>query len=253
MKHYLSACLMVKDEALYLHEWLKYHFQLGFDHVYLYDNESTDQTIEVAKLFGNKVTIERVFGTAKQYETYSKCMVFHGDETRWLAFIDTDEFVVPKKATLLDTLEPYEPYGGLCVHWVLFGDNGQQKAARQPVVERFTMREKGVNPHVKSFVDPKKCIKIHTSHKWIHTVPAVDENFMVIPETESRPTPATADIIQLNHYATKSREECYQRRVKKLRPDINATRNFDAFYAEHNKNEIEDLRALELWRKYAKS
>ena len=34
--------MLVRNEARYLAEWLAYHRLVGIDHVYLYDNNSTD-------------------------------------------------------------------------------------------------------------------------------------------------------------------------------------------------------------------
>ena len=38
----ISIVLIVKNEARYIREWLEYHFLIGVDHVYIYDNDSTD-------------------------------------------------------------------------------------------------------------------------------------------------------------------------------------------------------------------
>ena len=40
MKNYLALCLMCKDEGHYLKEWCTYHFKLGVEHIYIYDNLS---------------------------------------------------------------------------------------------------------------------------------------------------------------------------------------------------------------------
>ena len=37
-----AICVLVRNEARYLAEWLTYHRLVGIDHVYLYDNNSTD-------------------------------------------------------------------------------------------------------------------------------------------------------------------------------------------------------------------
>ena len=39
--HYLAACLVFKDAASYLDEWIRFHQRVGFEHFYLYDNDST--------------------------------------------------------------------------------------------------------------------------------------------------------------------------------------------------------------------
>jgi hypothetical protein len=49
LQGYLSAVLIAKNEASYLVEWLEFHRLVGIEHVYLYDNGSTDQTPELLR------------------------------------------------------------------------------------------------------------------------------------------------------------------------------------------------------------
>ena len=37
---YLALCCIVKDENMFLKEWLAYHALLGVEHFYIYDNMS---------------------------------------------------------------------------------------------------------------------------------------------------------------------------------------------------------------------
>lgn len=72
--HYLSACLWasaefktrgqrrggISDTLQRLYEWLTFHFEVGFDHVYVYDNSgahTNSTSLEpVLRLFGDRVT-----------------------------------------------------------------------------------------------------------------------------------------------------------------------------------------------------
>jgi hypothetical protein len=105
-----------------------------------------------------------------------------------------------------------------------------------------------VDRHIKSIVDPRRTKRWVTVHKYTHHTPAVDEHFRLIAESDSRPEPATADFIQLNHYVTKSYAECLERRSRP-RADIPAKHDFKVFFPAHDRNEVEDLRALELYNK----
>jgi hypothetical protein len=40
-KYYISACLLAKNENDYINEWLQWHINLGVEHFYIYDNESS--------------------------------------------------------------------------------------------------------------------------------------------------------------------------------------------------------------------
>lgn len=252
MKYYLSICAIAQNESFYLDEWILFHKGLGVDHIYLYENDSIDMTYDKAKKHEPYVSVEKIHGRPKQAVAYIICLENYKNESRWIAFIDVDEFVVPHDKNIKDILSAYESYPAFCAHWYLFGDSGHKYYQQQPVVERFTMREKEVNRHVKSFVDPKRTGRFVTAHKFAHTPygKAVDENFVEIDDLDSLPENPTANKVQINHYITKSEEESWIRRASPgaSRADIVQVRKMPEFYEAHNHNEIEDLRALDLWR-----
>ena len=47
--NYFSICMNFKDEAIYLKDWVEYHLSIGVDHFYLYNNESSDNFLEILK------------------------------------------------------------------------------------------------------------------------------------------------------------------------------------------------------------
>lgn len=248
--NYLSIAVIARGEAPYVWEWAKYHFGMGVDHIYFYDNDPNPQASSLLfNLFVKKVTIIPFKGDTQQTSMTINALNTFRHDTRWLAFIDVDEFLVPIKTNNLKTfLEPYERYAAVCPHWRLFGSNGERSYRAVPVVERFTRRASEVDRHVKSIVDPTRTFRWVTVHKYTHSTPAVDEHCNPIPETESRPEPATADFIQLNHYVTKSYDECLERR-NRPRADIPAFHHMPEFFTAHDHNEVEDLIALNYWLK----
>lgn len=57
-----------------------------------------------------------------QNDAYNDCLNRFGDQTHWLAVIDTDEFLFcPDGTPLPNFLKGYEKFGGLCVNWMQFG------------------------------------------------------------------------------------------------------------------------------------
>lgn len=247
--NYISIAVIARGEAPYILEWMTYHFGIGVDHIYLYDNDPLPQTSKLVKVFGNKVTTIPFLGETKQLAMTQHALMACRVATRWLAFIDVDEFIVPIKTDNIKTfLEPYERYSAVCPHWRLFGSNGEKTYKPLPVVQRFTRRAAEVDRHIKSIVDPQRTFRWVTVHKFTQATPAVDEHCNPIAESDSRPEPATADFIQLNHYVTKSYEECKERRDRP-RADIPAKHEMSLFFPAHDRNEVEDFRALELWRK----
>lgn len=47
MKIKLAICVIVKNEAPYMKEWIDYHRLVGVEKFYVYDNESTDSLLSV--------------------------------------------------------------------------------------------------------------------------------------------------------------------------------------------------------------
>lgn len=246
---YLSIASIARGEAPYLKEWLTYHLGIGVDHIYVYNNDiEPSLQSKICKLFGDRVTEVSFPGDVRQLAMTEHVLKTLRRASRWIAFIDVDEFLVPYKTNnVKEVLKNYEAFPALCVHWRLFGSSGERTYRDLPVIERFTRRATEVDRHVKSIVDPTRTGRWVTVHKYTHTGSAVDEHRRKIPETESRPEPASADIIGINHYVTKSLEECTERRSR-LRADINAKHEMPSFFAGHDRNDVEDLRALELWR-----
>src|ERR1700719_1704415 len=46
IRYELTACMKFKNAARFLSEWIEFHQVVGFEHFYLYSNNSTDNYIE---------------------------------------------------------------------------------------------------------------------------------------------------------------------------------------------------------------
>lgn len=110
---YLSICAIAKHELPYIEEWFKYHKGIGVEHFYIYDNSENK---ELSKFQSPTVSISYVTGGRMQPYAYRDCLKIYRYNTRWLAFIDIDEFIVPIKIdSLKDFLIPYEKYSAVAV------------------------------------------------------------------------------------------------------------------------------------------
>ena len=54
LRYKTAICLIFKDEAPFLQEWIEYHHLIGIEHFYLYNNNSTDNYEEVLKPYIDK-------------------------------------------------------------------------------------------------------------------------------------------------------------------------------------------------------
>lgn len=96
--HDLAVVAILKCEAPYLKEWLDYHLLAGVDHFYLYDNESPDNQAEVAAPYVEAGLVDYIpaSGKSMQYVVYNDAVNRFKFFSRYIAFIDGDEFIYPK-------------------------------------------------------------------------------------------------------------------------------------------------------------
>ncbi|MCX6079914.1 MAG: glycosyltransferase family 92 protein [Chloroflexi bacterium] len=209
---YLSLCLICKDENDYLPEWLDYHILMGVERFYIYDNESkVSLRVSLCDYIERGwVVVVDIPGNAMQLSAYDHCLQTFGDQTFWLGFIDTDEFLVPKTTLdLKEVLKAYEAHGGLAVSSLFFGSNGFKARPAIGQIAAYTRRTHATfkeNQLVKSIVQPRLVLMPNTPHDCVYkeTSWCVNEGFLRV---DAQRFPNHAEKIQLNHYYCRSERE----------------------------------------------
>jgi glycosyltransferase involved in cell wall biosynthesis len=216
----LSICALFKDEAPYLIEWIEYHLLVGVEHFFLYNHESSDQYAELlAPYVARRIVELRDWPSKKgdknwvesQKKACQHCIGKARGQTKWLAIIDLDEFLLlVLGGDLLSFLAPFDkrPWiGGIQVRWQLYGTSGLSEIPKdQLLIESLIWRAPSDyaspfgpdNQRVKSIVRPETVASfdIHTS--------LYKQGFIGISEEISS--------IRINHYWTRS--EKYFHEVK---------------------------------------
>ena len=254
MSHAIFA--MAKWEQDYIDEWVKYHLGLGFDRIYLYDNEDKPTYHNILKKYGQKVFVIHFPGMAKKGGLQNVIILhfrinfskFH----RYIMHIDIDEFFCLKKhKSVKDLTKEYmiNDTAALAFNWVFFGSNDLKMKENKPVTERFTQCQKGVDRHIKLLVDTHKLVLYKGCH-FIYSRPNTytkDTKGKIIKDLFN--PDGDNSIGQINHYKVKSEEE-FRKIVKRPRPDAVISdpnkmwrTNFDLEFPKYNFNEIEELTA----------
>ena len=214
----LAVVAIMKDEDPYMAEWIGYHLLAGVDHFYIYDNDSTPEFKKVLQPYidANIVTYTPIHGKAQQMTAYNDALKRFKFESRYLAFIDADEFIFPKSNSTIteildETLPKLSNAAGLSVKMIFYGSNGLEKADyTQGVIDRFTKRATNPENAVKSIVNPR-CSDFFWS---AHFPTFFDENMFTLSDDTAKyfnlGYTITEKII-LNHYHSKSREEYYDK------------------------------------------
>jgi len=241
LKYEVSLCLIFKDEGRFLKEWLDYHLTVGVDHFYLYDNNSTDDYHTVVQPYIDKGVVTLIAWPYQQAQVkcYKHCLETYCNETKWIGYIDADEFICPKYApTIKDWLAAYAKFPAVMIDWLQFGTNGLiDHDYSKPVIEQYFSCWENFWMG-KSFVNTRYRISNwHTQyfhhHSYVYykvfgirmSVPAVNQFGFISPMGHAwgggKDRVRNASI-HINHYYTKA-WNVY--REKMLRPDVYFTKN----------------------------
>ncbi|PAW92674.1 hypothetical protein CKK33_03855 [Mucilaginibacter sp. MD40] len=254
--YYLSICCIIKDENSYLKEWMEYYIKIGVEHFFLYDNESVEPVQLALKRLGlaKYATITVIKGISRQQDAYDHCLWRYGFKSRWIAFVDMDEFIVPKvtKGNLPLFLKDFEAYGGLGINWLVFGSGGIKEKSERPQLETFIWRSGenfDVNNHIKSIVQPKYARRSMNPHAFFYRRGyfCVNENFKRLTNEIS---PLSVNKIQVNHYYCRSLDE-YQEKIKRGRADSDTIKRKmdDFYYHDGPSNAIMDTSICDILKK----
>jgi glycosyl transferase family 92 len=237
-KPYLSICAIYRDEAPYLQEWIEFHRLVGVERFFLYDNLSVDDHREVLAPYideGVVVLHDWPISYMAQRPAYEHCLYRHRDDSRWIAFLDLDEFLFsPTGSPVSDLLREYEQWPGVGVYWAIYGTSGHTKRPEGLVIENYLERMNPNRPgnawfrqrkYMKSIVDPRRTARCRAlgAHNFEYMDgTAVDENKQ--PITRGYSQTLSYSRLRVNHYYTKSEEEDRARRESTVRADYGTTR-----------------------------
>jgi O-antigen biosynthesis protein len=252
---FLSICAIVKNEADYIYEWLAYHYAVGVERFFIFDNGSNDDTLVMIKSWPNSnlVTVIDWPYEAGQVPAYREMITAHRDASEWCAFIDIDEFLCPKgHLSVPDVLRSLPPdCGALYVHWLMFGSSGFETKQPGLVTETFIKRGfNGFPPNRlgKTVLRLREAKSVNNSHL-LHThTRTLNDSGVGVQETEAQDTVSHTQIA-LHHYFCKSREEWRIRRslgrVSKPSSDPDFIRP-DRLFENHDVNQVSDDAAAKI-------
>lgn len=243
----IGAC--VKNEEPYLEEWLEFHRMQGVEHFYLYDNESTDGTVEFL-LKQPDVTLNSVGFDMCQFATYYHCCYRYRNQAEWIAFIDVDEYLFcPDGKLLPDQLAGYGSVAAVGAYMKHFGGNGHKTKPEGLTIENYTKcrAEDHVDSrHIKSIVRPGFALcPAMNPHSFITNGPTVDESMRILQGPIAPEGSNTYDRFQINHYVFRSQEEFLKKHARGRADGCvehgtfqhNSWTDDEPFKEEHNKEE----------------
>lgn len=222
MKFHLTIAAIFKNENDYLREWIEFHQMVGIDHFFLYDNDGGEEARSLLQGYEDAGLVTRhpwmhldesrhnsatrFGGRDKNHMAFGHAATHHREECDWLMKIDIDEFLMPtEESNLLPLIDRYDrkKVKGLEIPRINFGDGGHRVNPKGLVIESYTRREQEISDHKDlantDFLTDNRFK--NSAHSWAYRRFA-----------RGRKTPRReVEGLRINHYYTKSLEECLLR------------------------------------------
>jgi hypothetical protein len=237
----MTSCIftVIKNEHQYLDEWIKYHLDLGVDHIFIFEDIDSKTHKEITDNYpSDKVTLNNiltVFSDEKdrqeiiemkkehmwvQYKYILNGLLYiqntYPNKYDWCFVIDNDEFITleNENSSLDDILKIYDGYYAFMLQWKCYGANGfiyKPNYDGKGLIDTYTEEAKG---DVKSNWDgigiTKTCYNLNTfkkEHFWNQHQPSNECKWCKSDLRKYRLRPIFKNIY-IRHYISKSFEEC---------------------------------------------
>ncbi|GFR50547.1 hypothetical protein Agub_g12821 [Astrephomene gubernaculifera] len=270
---YASICTNIKDEGTYLLEFILYHRWIGFGKIYVMDYNSRRPLSHLQMLMPfiktglveyhydadprhHSILANRPFQDYSQGTAFQRCIDFAHRDHMWMAFIDTDEFLVLRKyagdrPNVTAFLQRYEKYPGLAVNMRFFGSSGHVTRPEVGTLEAYTRcmpSSAWYNRHIKTIARLSQVLAIGGNpheFRYLHNAVAVNEHGVPIKGPFSEPV--SWDGIALHHYVTRSLAE-FVFKMQRGPGGSQNKRSLDWFRAYEGNATESCTEGVQLWR-----
>lgn len=249
----IAICAILKDELPFIDEWVNYHIKLGYDHIYLYDNDIISLCKSYIRLENrDRVTVNpipNIDAIYNQGRIYEKCLRDYGNSYDWITFIDIDEFIVSSDIKGMFNSIPRR-YDVVVFGSVFYSDCGNVISSGS-VVERFKEPSRIKVYDTKSAVRCKsKGIFSGNAHRFYNRFErecycTTDGSRFKYWGSSSVTAPFVANTY-IKHYCTKSLSEFTEYKFPRL-PDtvVKSRLAFERYYFSFNERTKEKIEYID--------
>ena len=246
-RYNLAVCAIAKNEGPYFKEWIEWHLSKGVEVFYIYDNDSNDDTRRTLEPYIQAGIVNYTYwpGYRRQLAAYDDCLERNRFASRWIAFIDLDEFIVPvKDESVTEFLSRFDDFAAVEINWLIYGSSGNIHKTPGTMMERFRQHSlpgHHLNRHVKSIVNPRKVFTMIGCHEAAKISGHIADSHREPVKRNFKEREPQQDIIRINHYAVRSYDEFIE---KQLRGRASGTRTTvpDDYFERYNLNDIDETR-----------
>lgn len=158
---------IAKLEHRYIEEFCKYQLSIGFDTIYIFDNEDVPTYQTLLQHIPN-IYVIHFPGKVMQYHAiqYFINNIMYNHDISHVIHMDVDEFIVLKKhKSIKDFIQEYikDDCAGIGINWRFFGDSNKKTYSNEPLRSRFTWCQKNGDQHYKQKIKEKYNIFITNS------------------------------------------------------------------------------------------
>jgi hypothetical protein len=224
----ITVVAILKHEEAFVEEWIAYHRLIGVDYFLLYDNDPRQPLKKLLEPYNSYVSVspwlvDRVPGNADiQIRAYLNAI---GQvQTKWVAFIDGDEFIrLEKHNRLSDFLVTVSSCGAVVLPWYVYGHCGFYSPPPGLITSSLIRRKASLKAgRFKSITQVSAVSGIASTHSCdlrpgYQMLDSIGNQFRVTD------TPSHGGNAYINHYICRS-FETWMNRVE--RGATNCTRDF---------------------------
>ena len=154
----VCLCCIGKKENLYIADFINHYQKLGYNHIYLYDNNNIDEErfdeVIKDKIDSGFVTVMNYRGYRgrkddAQMDAYYDCYHRYNSECNWISFFDIDEylFLMPINGTNIKIQQfldqpKFDHCETIKINWKSYSDSELLYYENKSVLERFTKLSK---------------------------------------------------------------------------------------------------------------
>lgn len=225
----VALVAIFQDEASFLREWIEFHKQVGVQHFYLYNNNSTDNYQEVLSEYVKTGLVDLIEWPSVNNSWHNFCYKIQPNAywdaaqralgvAKWLVIIDTDEFLFPvQERTITNCLKKhFKNAVGVYVNWQLYGTSGVFAVAKNELmIEKLTMKAPtnySRNSNCKTIVRPEYISRCTNPHYVEYK-----RGYGHVLANGSSPKKSIPGIyidkIRINHYWTRDEKFFYNEKI----------------------------------------
>ena len=236
-KFKICLCVIGKNENFYIKEFINYYKKIGYNHIFLYDNndindERFEDVInnEIKEKFVSIINFRGYRGKSinPQLIAYHDCYEKNNKQFNWLSFFDIDEYLEFNSSVYkLEKFFEQDKFKNcqiIKINWLYYtSNNSSLYFENKPLQQRMTIPLYNliINNHIKSTVRGSLPInywsKAENPHTSINNFTTCSTSGKIINSSLPFNFPIELEYAYLKHYQMKSFEE-YCLKIKRGRP-----------------------------------